>query len=106
MTEDGIAEVARHARLGQKVKGMGVYDHVTPETERQILEALEERFLSSVLALDDDEREKLLAWVPVIKGTVEKAQREAAKLATKLVGVDFRSHGPLKRNRSGGESAS
>jgi hypothetical protein len=39
------------------MKGTGrVYEHVTPEMERQILEALEERFLSSVLALDDAER--------------------------------------------------
>ncbi|MFG1819818.1 tyrosine-type recombinase/integrase [Kribbella sp. NPDC049174] len=62
LTEDGISEVARRARLGHKMKGMGrVYDHVTPEMERQILEALEERFVTSVLALEDDEREKLLS---------------------------------------------
>jgi hypothetical protein len=63
--------------------------------ERQILEALEERFQTSVLALADDEREKLLAWVPVIKGTGEKVQQETEQLASKLVGVDFRSHRPL-----------
>jgi integrase len=68
LTEDGISEVARRARLGHKMKGMGrVYDHVTPEMERQICEALEERFLSSVLTLEEDERQALLAKVPVIK---------------------------------------
>jgi hypothetical protein len=31
LTEDGIPEVARRARLGQKMKGIArVYDHVTP----------------------------------------------------------------------------
>jgi hypothetical protein len=71
------------------MKGMGrVYDHVTPEMERQILTALEERWVASVLALEEDERQKLLAWVPVIKDTVEKAQQETAMLAAKVVGVD------------------
>ena len=52
------------------MKGMGrVYDHVTPEMERQISEALEDRWVTSVLALDADERAKLLTWVPVIKDT-------------------------------------
>jgi integrase len=111
MTEDGIAEVARRARLGHKMKGMGrVYDHVTPEMERQISDALEDRFVTSVLALDEGEREKLLTWVPVIKDTVEKAKRQAEKLASKLVGVDFGSQtapmDPSNKNRSGGGSAS
>jgi hypothetical protein len=44
------------------MKGMGrVYDHVTPEMERQVLTALEERWVASVLALEEDERQKLLA---------------------------------------------
>jgi hypothetical protein len=111
LIEDGIAEVARRARLGHKMKGMGrVYDHVTPEMERQILEALEERFVRSVLALDDVEQDKLLTWVPVIKDTVEKARLEAEKLAAKVVGADFRSQiapmDPSNENRSGGGSAS
>jgi hypothetical protein len=76
-----------------------------PETERQISAALEDRWVTSVLALDNDEREKLLAWVPVIKGTVEKAQKEAEKLAAKVVGVEFRSQiapmDPSNENRSG-----
>jgi integrase len=44
LTEDGIPEVARRARLGQKMKGFArVYDHVTPAMVNQILDALEKR---------------------------------------------------------------
>jgi hypothetical protein len=93
------------------MKGMGrVYDHVTQEMERQILTALEERWIDSVLALEEAERQKLLAWVPVIKDTIEKAQEEAALLAAKLVGGErFSQISPTTRsneNRPGGESAS
>ena len=51
---------ARRARLGQKMKGMArVYDHVTPEMRRQIIQALEARWWSSVAALLPDERAQL-----------------------------------------------
>lgn len=111
LTEDGIEEVARRARLGHKMKGMGrVYDHVTPEMERRISEALEDRWVTSVLALDDDEQEKLLTRVPAIKDTIEKAQHEAETLAAKLVGGErFSQISPTEasnENRPGGESAS
>jgi hypothetical protein len=33
--------------------------------------------------------------VPLIKGTVEKTQKEAEKLAARVVGVELRSHGPF-----------
>jgi hypothetical protein len=111
LTEDGIPEVARRARLGHKLKGMGrVYDHVTPEMERQIRDALEERWIMSVLALDESERQNLLRWVPVIKDTVEKAQEEAARLAAKVVGGDRFSQisptGSSAGESSGGRDAS
>jgi len=32
----------------------------------------QDRWITSVLAMDGDEREKLLRWVPVIKATIEK----------------------------------
>ncbi|MBP2185518.1 hypothetical protein [Amycolatopsis magusensis] len=52
LTEDGIPEVARRARLGQRMKGMArVYDHVTPEMRRQIIEALEARWMQSLTHL-------------------------------------------------------
>lgn len=91
------------------MKGMGrVYDHVTPEMERQILESLEERFVTSVLALAQDVQEKLLAWVPVIKDTIGKAQCEAEILAAKLVGgkrfCQISPTEPTNENSSGAKS--
>ena len=90
------------------MKGTGcVDDHSTVETERQILEALGERFVTAVLALDDAEREKFLGWVLVIRDTIEKARSEAETLAAKVVGVDLRSQiaptGRTNENRSGAE---
>lgn len=51
-----------------------------------LLEVLEERFVTSVLALEEAERAKLLSWPPVIRDTIIRAQHEAEMLATKLVG--------------------
>ncbi|WP_255632549.1 site-specific integrase [Amycolatopsis sp. TNS106] len=60
LAEDGIPEVARRARLGQKMKGIArVYDHVTPLMRRQILQALETRWIGSLVALTPSERTKL-----------------------------------------------
>ncbi len=60
LAEDGIPEVARRARLGQKMKGIArVYDHVTPLMRRQILQALETRWIGSLVALTPSERTRL-----------------------------------------------
>jgi integrase len=65
LIEDGVPEVARRARLGQKMKGMArVYDHVTPVMRRQILDVLEARWLGSVAALSARERAQLVGWFP------------------------------------------
>lgn len=65
LTEDGIPEVARRARLGQKMKGMArVYDHVTPAMVNEILDVLEERWLRSLASLYPGERAKLVSWFP------------------------------------------
>jgi hypothetical protein len=76
-----------------------VYDHVMPEMERQILEALEQRFLSFVLALDDAEREKLLAWVPVDQGHRREGSEGGGEARGQGGGsgvpLPKRSHGPL-----------
>jgi hypothetical protein len=93
------------------MKGMArVYDHVTPEMERQILELLEARFIASALELTESEREKLLAWVPAIKPTVDQALREAERLAAKVVGGDRFSQisptGTVGGESSGGRDAS
>ncbi|MFI5728534.1 hypothetical protein ACIA49_00320 [Kribbella sp. NPDC051587] len=110
LTSDGISEVGRRARLGQKMKGMArVYDHVTPEMEQQILDVLEARFVASVLELTPDERHKLLSWVPVIEPMLKKAVQEAEQLAAKVVRAERFSQisptGPSNENRPGGESA-
>jgi integrase len=65
LIEDGIPEVARRARLGQKMKGMArIYDHVTPVMRRQILDVLEARWLGSVAAPTARERAQLVKWFP------------------------------------------
>lgn len=80
-----------------------------PGIDRQ-LEVLEERFVASVLALEDDEREKLLSWVPVIRDTIETAEQDAEMLTAKLVGAERFSQisptDPSNENRSGGGTAS
>ncbi|RZU24367.1 hypothetical protein EV645_0328 [Kribbella rubisoli] len=93
------------------MKGMGrVYAYVTLEMERQIVEAMEERFAISVLALYEDYRGKLLGGVPVIKDTIEKAHRHAEILAARPVGGERFSQisptDPTNENRPGGENIS
>jgi integrase len=79
LIEDGIAEVARRARLGQKMKGMArVYDHVTPEMRRRILAVLEARWVGSLLALTAAERVKLGEWFPHLRQTYRELEIEAA----------------------------
>jgi integrase len=47
LSEDHMEKVARDARLGHVTPGMeGIYNHVTPTMERQILDVLERRWAS------------------------------------------------------------
>ncbi|MGC7097676.1 integrase [Amycolatopsis lurida] len=79
LIEDGIPEVARRARLGQKMKGMArVYDHITPEMERMVIQALETRWLASLNALNAAERTKLGEWFPHLKQTRPETYLEPA----------------------------
>lgn len=65
MIEDGIPEVARRARLGQKMKGIArTYDHVTPVMRQQILDGLELRWAASLAGLTASERRRLVQWFP------------------------------------------
>lgn len=65
LTEDGVPEVARRARLGQKMKGSPrVYDHVTPDMRRMVLDVREARWLSSLAVLTPGEQERLAGWFP------------------------------------------
>jgi hypothetical protein len=73
LTEDGVAEVARRARLGQKMKGIArVYDHVTEVMRKQILDALEARWEASLLALTATERARLTAWFPHLEPVITR----------------------------------
>jgi integrase len=76
LAQDQVPEVARRARLGHKMRGMGrVYEHVTPEMERQIIDALEARWASSLLALRTEDQEKLLGWFPHLGPVIEGLRR-------------------------------
>jgi hypothetical protein len=79
LDEDRVPEVGRRARLGQKMKGMGrIYDHVTPEMRRQIIEVLEARWLASLAALRPGERARLVSWFPHVRATIDALPRDAA----------------------------
>lgn len=72
MIEDGVPEVARRARLGQKMKGIArVYDHVTSVMLAQIREGLEARWLGSLLGLSPEEQERIIGWFPHLRATVD-----------------------------------
>lgn len=80
LAEDGVCEVARRARLGQKMKGIGrVYDHVTPEMEQQVLDVLEARWAASVAELTAAERAQLLLWFPHLRDTLAIGDAEQAQ---------------------------
>ncbi|SDD80905.1 tyrosine-type recombinase/integrase [Actinokineospora iranica] len=68
LAEDGIPEVARRARLGQKMKGIArVYDHVTPEMRTKITTVLERRWQDALHGLTAAEQERLRTWFPHIE---------------------------------------
>jgi integrase len=77
LTEDGIPEVARRARLGQKMKGIArVYDHVTDAMKNQVLDALEARWAASLRALTATERARLTDWFPHLGPVITKLMIE------------------------------
>jgi hypothetical protein len=78
LTEDGIPEVARRARLGQKMKGIArIDDHVTDVMRKQqILDALERRWEASLLALTTTERAQLADWFPHLGAVITKLMIE------------------------------
>jgi len=79
LVEDGVPEVARRARLGQKMKGMGrIYDHVTPVMRKQVLDALEARWPGSLAALTAAERARLVEWFPHLRAMYVDLQLEPA----------------------------
>jgi integrase len=75
LAEDGIPDVARAARLGHKLPGMAdVYEHVTPPMKEQVLQALQQRWETSLLALRASERDRLIAAVPQMDTAIGKLQ--------------------------------
>lgn len=75
LAEDGIPDVARAARLGHKLPGMAdVYEHVTPAMHERTLEALQQRWEASLLALTSQERERLIAAVPQLEEKIKKLE--------------------------------
>lgn len=71
LAEDGVPEVARRARLGQKMKGIArVYDHVTPAMRRMVLDALEMR----LGALAPTEQHQLVSWFPHLRFVLDDLQ--------------------------------
>jgi integrase len=91
LAEDEIPEVARAARLGHTVPGMGrVYEHVTPEMRRRVLSVLETRWWGSVAALTTQERDRLFALAPELeehyRGNSESGLREepASKMISQI----------------------
>jgi len=84
LAQDRVPEVARRARLGHKMRGMArVYDHVTPDMERQIAEAMEARWAASLLALRNEEQVKIVGWFPYLGPVIEDLGkcRQAAERA-------------------------
>nr|AGS49655.1 hypothetical protein [uncultured bacterium esnapd13] len=72
LAEDGVPEVARRARLGQKMKGIArVYVHVTPAMRRMILDAPETRWMSSLIVLTRTEQAQLTEWFPHLRTVLD-----------------------------------
>jgi hypothetical protein len=88
LADDGIPEIGRAARLGQKMRGMGgIYGHVTPETKKRILDVLQVRWESSLLALQTQEQERLIALLPQMAETITQlraVQQAAADQGAKI----------------------
>ena len=78
LAADGVPEVARAYRLGHKIKGMGsVYEHVTPEMDRQVMDCLTRRWVSALRELDESERKRLLVVAPFLAKEVDAAMKDA-----------------------------
>jgi len=50
----------------------GIYGHVTPETKKRILDVLQARWESSLLALRSQEQERLIALLPQMAETINR----------------------------------
>ncbi|MCW2897917.1 MAG: phage integrase family protein [Streptosporangiaceae bacterium] len=65
LSDDGISDIGRAARLGHKLPGMAdVYEDLTPEMKQRTVKVLQARWETSIAQLTSSERAKLLAIVP------------------------------------------
>jgi integrase-like protein len=95
LTENGIPEVARRARLGHKMKGIArTYDHVTPEMRQQILTALETRWQAALAGLTPVERAQLESWFPHLKPGKTKPTIDLQRI---MVPTEKPSPGPAEK---------
>nr|WP_121011459.1 tyrosine-type recombinase/integrase family protein [Saccharothrix australiensis] len=103
MVEDGVPQVARRARLGQKMKGIArVYDHVTSVMKAQLISGLEARWRGSLLALRDDELATIIGWFPHLRATVADLRALPSERAI-AIAFDLARHArsPASRSRTG-----
>lgn len=88
LAEDGVPEVARRARLGQKMKGIArVYDHVTDVMRKQVLDALDARWNGSLVSLTATERAELTRWFPHLEPVINRLMIEDRDGKTKIVSI-------------------
>jgi integrase len=91
LADDGIPEIGRAARLGQKMRGMGgIYEHVTPETKQRIVDVLQARWETSLLALRPQEQEGLIVLLPQMAKTINRLK--AVQQATASPAAKIRAH--------------
>jgi hypothetical protein len=87
LADDGVADVARAARLGHKLPGMAdVYEHVTPHMKQRVLQALQTRWETSITELTGAELQKLLTMVPP-KLSEALTQRDGNEEGAKAAGT-------------------
>jgi len=92
------------------MRGMGrVYEHVTPQMERQVLDVLERRWIGSLLALKDDERAQLVGRLPHLGLVIEEAKQaheDQEARAAVVVDLPNLSHSRPKPQLRDGDRAS
>jgi hypothetical protein len=73
------------------MRGMGgIYEHVTPETKKRILDLLQARWEASLLALRPQEQERLIVVLPQMVETIN--QLKAVQQATADQGAKIHAH--------------
>jgi integrase len=82
LSDDGISDIGRAARLGHKLPGVAeVYEHLTPEMKQRTLKVLQARWETSIAQLTGGERAKLLTIVPAkLRDSITQCDREAGRV--------------------------